>query len=204
MAFIDDLAFLLFSITIAGLFILYTLASIYLAYKKDQKSLVESIKDASIPMLIIGSYFLVMGIWGQFTWTLPGSYNILFYDPLVAFGIVLLSFAIAGRTGARLDYAGFLGFLFGVMAIIYGHDGYTAGLTQLPIAMLGMFAFYGLAGVFSFPLSMKIEILIGTKKTMSTPGMIIFALFFLSLLAGSLIAGYIGVLAVQGHLLSPP
>jgi len=204
MVYIDDLAFLLFSITIASFFILYTIASIYLSYKRDQKSLADCIRDATGPMILIGSYFIVVGAWGQFTWSLPGSYNILFYDPLVAFGMVLLAFAIAGRYGGRLDYAGFLGFMFGIMTIIYGHDGFTAGLTQLPLALLGMYAFYGLAGVFSFPLSLKVEILIGTKKSLSTPGLIIFALFFLSLLAGSLISGYIAILAIQGHLLSPP
>lgn len=199
MGFIDNLAFGLFSITVAGLMLLYSAVSIYLSYKKNPKTLSESIKNAAVPLFFLGGYFVIIGLFGQFTWTLPGAYNILFDDPLIAFGIILLAFATIARVGGNMEYVGFLSLLFGVMVIIYGITGYNVGLTLAPIALLAMYFFFGLTGILFYPISLAIQ-----KKSTGTWTIILIGLFCLSIFAGSCISGYIGFEAIGGHLLNPP
>ena len=66
---------------------------IYRSSKKKQKDFSAQIKSAIVPLLLIGIYMFVMALWGQLAWPLPGSYNILFYDPMISFGIVLIAFS---------------------------------------------------------------------------------------------------------------
>lgn len=204
MTFIDNLAFSLFAISFAGFLSLYILASICLSYRRKGRDFFEYVRGASIPLGIVGGYLLIMGLLGQLTWPLPGSYNMLFYDPMVAFGMVMLSFAVTAKFGRRLNYAGFLGLLFGVMVIIYGVSGYNIGLTEVPFALLAMYIAYGVAGIFAFPVALLIERLPELKGQLWIGWYLVLAVFFLSLLAASVIAGYIGVLAVPSHLASPP
>jgi putative membrane protein len=204
MVFVDDLAYGLFSISFAGFLLLYTILSVYLAYKRNERDFSSYLKSASVPLGIIGLYMLVMGLWGQFSWPLPGSYNILFYDPFISFGILLIAFAIAVKYGTRLEYVGFLGLLAGGMAIIYGAEGYSLGLTASPIALLLMYMFYGLAGIFSYPVALLTDRLAVTQKRMRRQWHVIFIIFFILLFLASSVAGVVGLLAVPAHLKSAP
>lgn len=204
MAFIDNLAFSLFSISFAGLLLLYTVTSMYFVYRGKKNDYKDHLQGAMGPMAVVGAYLILTGLWGQFTWPLPGSYNILFYDPMVAFGLVVLSFALSIKFNVRLEYAGFLGFLVGIMTILYGLQGYSIGLTQSPFALLGLYFCYGVAGIFSYPVSMIADRLPGLKKNPWIGWHICLVLFWLAMLAASLVAGYIGMSAIGGHLLSAP
>ena len=204
MVFIDNLAYSLFAISVAGFLLLYTFASMYLAYRKRSKDYSTYLKGGSIPLAIVGAYLVVMGLWGQFVWPLPGSYNILFYDPFVSFGLIMLAFAAAARTGGKMEYAGFMALLFGVMVIIYGIQGYGIGLTQEPIALLAMYFFYGVAAIFAFPVSLIADRMPGLKPGFWKGWYVMLGIFFVSLLIASLLAGYIGALAIPAHLLSAP
>ena len=204
MAYIDNLAYSLFAISFAGFLLLYTIGLMYLTYRKGRKNYAEHLSGASLPLGLLGAYLVVMGLWGQFSWPLPGSYNILFYDPFISFGIVMASFAFAARFGGRLDYVGFLGLLFGIMVIIYGIEGYGIGLTSVPVALLAMYFFYGLAGILSYPVSLIVVTLPGMHKNLWKGWHVILVLFFLVLLAASLLAGYTASSAISAHLLSAP
>lgn len=205
MVFVDNLAYSLFMISFAGFMLLYTISSMYLVYRRGKRNFSDYLKSASVPLGLIGVYMLIMGLWGQFTWPLPGSYNILFYDPLVSFGIVLLAFAIAVKYDVRLEYAGFLGLMVGVMVIIYGIEGYGAGLTSEPIALLLMYFFYGVAGIFAFPVSLIADRLPGLKKGRIWKGWhVVLIVFWILLLLASLLSGFVGILAIPAHLISAP
>ena len=204
MVFIDDLAYSLFSISFAGFLLFYTVVSIYKSYKRKGKDFTEHLNGASIPLALIGAYIFIMGLWGQFSWPLPGSYNILFYDPFVAFGIVLLSFSFVIRFKGRIDYAGFLGLMSGIMAIIYGVEGYGLGLTQAPLALLVMYFLYGIAGIFSYPVSLLLDRFPGTQKKFWKGWYYILVIFLASLFLASLLAGFIGAAAIPSHLFSAP
>lgn len=205
MVFTDNLAYSLFAISFAGFLLLYTISSMYLVYRRKGKNFSEYLKSASIPIAILGVYLLIMGFWGQFTWPLPGSYNILFYDPMISFAILLISFSLAVKYGVRLEYVGFLGLLVGIMVIVYGIEGYGLGLTQSPIALFLMYFFYGIAGIFAFPVSLIADRLPGIKKGKIWKGWhIILITFWIILLLASCLSAFTGVLAIPAHLLSAP
>jgi putative membrane protein len=204
MVFIDNLAYSLFSVSFAGFLLLYTVTSMYLVYRKRGKNFSEYLRAASVPLALIGTYMVIMGLWGQFTWPLPGSYNILFYDPLVSFGIVLLAFSISVKYKIRLEYSGFLALLVGIMIITYGIVGYNIGLTTAPIALLGLYFLYGLAAIFAYPVSLIADRLPGLKKNVWTGWHIILILFWILLLLASLLSAYTGIAAIGQHLISAP
>ncbi len=204
MAFVDNLAFSLFAISLAGFMFLYTILSIYVSYLKEQKNYYEDIRTASIPILFIGIYLLLMGLWGQFTWPLPGSYNILFYDPMIAFALVMLSFAGVSRVGGNMEYVGFMALIMGVMAIAYGIQGYFIGLTTQPIALLALFFLYGFAGVLAYPVTIIAQKKPGSRKNPWGGWTAIIILFSLSLFIASCLSGFIGLNAVASHLVTPP
>ena len=204
MAFIDNLAFSLFAISMAGFLLLYVISSMYFVYKKKRKDFTDYLDSLSIPMAILGLFILITGLWGQFTWPLPGSYNILFYDPLVAFGIILLSFSAAIRFKARLEYVGVLSLMSGLMVIVYGIEGYGIGLTSAPIALFGMYFFYGAAGILGYPVSLIVDRLPGLQKNVWIGWEVLLILFWLALLGASILAAVVAGAAIPAHLLTPP
>ena len=147
---------------------------------------------------------LIAGFLGQALWPLPGSYNILFFDPLVSFGLVTLSFAIAIRFKVNLEYAGFFGLLVGIMTLIYGWQGYNIGLTLEPFALLALYAFYGIAGIFSYPVALIADRLPGLQKNPWIGWHFILVVFWLALFAASITSAYIGMNAISGHLVTAP
>ncbi len=204
MVFIDNLAYSLFAVSFAGFMLLYTTCSIYLAYRKNRKNFSEDLKSASIPLAVIGMFLFLTGIWGQFTWPLPGSYNMLFYDPLISFGFLLLAFSISIKYGAKLEYTGFLGLMVGMMVIVYGVLGYTTGLTKEPLALLAMYLFYGLAGIFSYPISLMADRLPGLQRGIKISWFVLLVIFCILLLLASGLSGMTGIIAIPQHLISAP
>lgn len=204
MPFIDNLAYGLFSISIASFLLLYTVISMYLVYRRGQKNYSEYLNSASVPLLLIGIYMLVQGFWGQFTWPLPGSYNVLFYDPLISFGMLLLGFFFAVRLKVRLEYVGLFGMLVGIMVIIYGVYGYQIGLTSSPIAMFAMYLLYGLSGIASYPVALIADRFPGHKKKVWAGWYLFLGTFCLLILLAGLLSAGTGVLAVSQHLITAP
>ncbi|MGD0728778.1 MAG: DUF981 family protein [Candidatus Micrarchaeaceae archaeon] len=204
MVFIDNLAYSLFAISFAGFLILYTIISIYLAYRKKQKDFSSYLKSAIVPLAFIGIYMLLMGLWGQFTWPLPGSYNTLFYDPLISFGILLLTFSISIKYNVKLQYVGFLGLMVGIMVIGYGITGYQIGLTAAPVALLLMYLFYGFAGIFSYPTALIADRLPGFKKNFWKGWHLMLILFLAFILLASCISAFVGAAALTQHLITAP
>ncbi len=203
MAFIDNLAFLLFSVSFAGFILLYTASSMYLVYRSKKRNYIQHLQGASIPMLLIGLYLVFSGFAGQLTWPLPGSYNILYFDPIVALGLLMVAFALAIRFKVNLEYAGFFGLLVGVMALLYGIKAYSIGLSSEPLAVLVLYMFYGIAGIFSFPAALIADRL-PFKSNPKLIWHVLLLIFWLALLLASLTSGYIGYSAIGGHLVSAP
>lgn len=142
---------------------------------------------------------------GQFVWPLPGSYNILFYDPLVSFGIILLAFAFSVRYDAKLEYAGFLGLMVGLMTIGYGFVGYNLGLTQEPVALLLMYFLYGIAGIFAYPVSLIADRLPGVKNKNVWRGWhVTLSIFWILVVLASLLSAFVAISALSSHLLVAP
>jgi putative membrane protein len=204
MVFIDNLAYSLLAVSFAGFLSLYMLSSAYRAYKKKPGNASACLKSACVPLGIVSAYLILTGLWGQFAWPLPGSYNILFYDPMLSIGIVLLSFAIAVKYDLKLEYSGFLGMMVGEVAIVYGAEGYLLGLTSKPLALLIMYALYGLAGVFSYPVSLMFDRLASSHEKVSPRWKAVFIVFCILLLLASMTSTLVGIVAVPQHLMSAP
>lgn len=104
-----------------------------------------------------GLVLLIVALKDEFTWPLPGSYNILFYDPLVFLGVSVLAWWLTLRSGQRFLYAGVLTAILGLLTIYYGSVGYSLGMTLEPSMMFALFALYGLTGLLSLPLGIAID-----------------------------------------------
>lgn len=204
MVFVDNLAYFLFIIGFTGLILLYTISSVYKVSKRGKKNFLEYLEGASVPLFILGLYIFITGIIGQILWPLPGSYNILFFDPYISFGIVLLAFSISIKYKIRLGYTGFFGLLIGIMAIVYGIHAYSLGMTKAPLMLLLMYLFYGLAGIMSCPIAFFVDKLTHLQKRIGLGWDISFVLFWVFLVIASILAITLGATALPYHLASPP
>ena len=118
MTFIDILTSQLFAMGFAGLTILYFTIQSILLYRKGKKA-EGIIRSAAVPLMVLGLYAFLSGVYGQFVWPLPESYNILFYDVLTLAGLFFIATAWSLYKGLRLQHLGFLALLLGAMTIFY-------------------------------------------------------------------------------------
>lgn len=204
MAFIDDLAMELFTLALVGIVSVYMTASVYLEYRKNgAKNIEEVLRPGVFPLGVIGAVILIMGFYGEMTWPLPGSYNILFFDPYMFMGIILVMMAIAIGYRQKLQYVGILAFFAGIIAIYYGANAYIDKMTSSPIAMLGLYIAFGLTGIFTFPTTLIYDMLPGRDKA-SKGWTVILVLFWVGLIVSAVLAAITAIEAVPQHLLSPP
>lgn len=202
MVFIDILAMQLFVLGFSGLILAYmTIKTVWCS--KDGKDGWRVMQSGKIPLALLGIVVLVTSLFGQFAWPLPGSYNILFYDVYLMFGVFLIGAAWIIHSKLRLEYLGFFALLIGAMTVFYGYSGYKLGMTSSPIALLGLYTLFGVAGILGYPVTLMFDRMQDKKKS-GLGWILVFALFALALVLGSLLAVYIGVSAVPAHLASPP
>lgn len=204
MPFIDDLAMELFTLSLVGVLSIYLTGSVFLQYRKNGASDIEgALRPGVFPLLLLGGLITVMGIYGEMTWPLPGSYNILFYDPYTIMGIVILMMALAIHFKQKLQYVGIVAAFAGLIAILYGAYAYMDKMTSSPIAMLGLYIAFGLTGVFTFPTTLIYDMLPGKGKS-SAAWNIVLVIFWIGLVVSAVLAALTGIEAVPQHLISPP
>ncbi|MCL4341303.1 MAG: DUF981 family protein [Candidatus Thermoplasmatota archaeon] len=203
MAFIDDLAMELFTLTLVGVVSIYMTGTAYLAYRKGEKNIEEIMKPGVMPLGILGGIIVIMGVYGEMTWPLPGSYNILFYDPYLILGLIILMMAVALGLKQKLQYTGIIALFAGAIAIYYGANAYLDKMTSSPIAMLGLYIAFGLTGMFTYPTTLIYDMLPGKGKV-SKGWTVILVLFWIGLIVSAVLAAVTAIEAVPQHLLSPP
>lgn len=156
MAFIDLLAFEQVLLLATAVIVGYVGVAAYWAMRHDDVAGVKSaLKGAAIPIGFVGAVATVLAIWAEMVWPYPGpyltSYNILFNDTYLLFGITLVTLAISLAISAKLQYAGLFALVAGGVTIAYGWNGYVLGMTKEPFETLLLFGAFGLAGILSFP-----------------------------------------------------
>ena len=203
MAFIDDLAMELFTLSLVGVVSIYLTGSVYIAYRKGIKDIEEVLKPGVYPLGILGGIITIMGIYGEMTWPLPGSYNILFYDPYLIIGLILVIMAVSIAMKQKLQFTGILALFSGLIAIYYGANAYIDKMTSSPIAMLGLYIAFGLTGVFTYPTTLIYEMLPGKAKV-SKLWTVVLVIFWIGLVVSAVLAALTAIEAVPQHLLSPP
>jgi putative membrane protein len=213
MGFVDELALELFFVAFTGFLMDYTVISIYRDYraryvnKSNSKLSIESHLQSSVYMFAaISVFILVMGFYGEVTWNLPGAYNLLFYDPFIMLGIVSLGFVLSVKYNQKLQYVGLIALFMGLVLIEYGISGYNLGYTNSPLALLGLYTAFGIAGIFAYPTTLVMDKYRenGSNKPLNKGWIIYILIFLVFLTLGSLLAAYIGGAAVPAHLAAPP
>lgn len=213
MGFVDELALELFTVAFLGFLMDYVVLAIYRDYraryvnKSNSKVSIESHLHGSIYMVAaITVFILVMGFYGEITWSLPGAYNLLFYDPYILLGIISLGFVLSVKYNQKLQYVGLMALFAGLVLIEYGVSGYNLGYTNSPLALLGLYTAFGLAGIFAYPTTLIMDRYRsnGSNKPLNRNYIIFIVLFLLFITLGSLLAAYIGGVAVPAHLAAPP
>ncbi len=147
--FIDPLTVMLLSLGMSALL----LALYYFKVgsgKKDISSLV-------VPVFILGLFNAVSGFLMSFTWPLLGSYNILFGDPLLVLGLLMIAGSYMISKGMDVKVLSLLGFLLGIYLIVG-----MIGITQFNLesgndwlTATGLYGFSMLAAIFSPVLYLK-------------------------------------------------
>lgn len=162
MTFVDVLSFELVTLVFASVLLAYLGFLGYLAMRRnDAAGLRSLIRSASVPLGAVGAVVTILGVWGEMVWPLPGSYNILFSDVYLSFGLLLVVAAISIATSLKLDFVGLYAFIVGSVTLGYGWAGYAHGMTKAPLETLGLFGAFALAGILSFPMALIVERFLG-------------------------------------------
>ncbi len=171
LVFVDNLGLELVSLPIASLLVVYITGRGYLAGKSGNFARVRDVmKEGAVSLGLLGAIFTILALWGEMTWTLPGSYNILFNDPYLLMGIIFLAFSISVMLNKGASTSGIFALISGLFTIWYGVNAYWLGMTKEPLALLGMYGLYGLAGIFSYPAMRVVDALL-PQSTSQAPEM---------------------------------
>ena len=226
MTFVDTLAFQLFSLAFVSGLLFYSGVVGYVTYlRHGARATFDHLKGQAVPLGGLGVIIGSIGLWGEIVWPLPGSYNILFFDPYVLLGVVLVAFSISVFFRWRTQYVGLLAAFVGLLSIYYGANAYNLGLTKEPLAMFLLYLAMGGTAVFTFPVTLWLDRYViapvaspdppaadaaSTAQkvaAMTSEVKVLFGLFLIFLLfaAGSAIAAlWIGGGALPQHLTTAP
>lgn len=184
--FVDNLDLWLM---LLGTSLLVVAAWVYLNFyaRRPEQELIRANRGLGIFFTAVGAYALATGLWGTFTWPLPGPYNIVLINPWGLYGLALLLLGASSITGAGLH-----GLALGVPALslpvlVYGALIYTNNLTREPLMASLMYILIALAGLLS-------PLLLLTKRRG-------FAIVVMGLIAiAALIALATGIGAASSHI----
>ncbi len=218
MAFVDPLALQLFTLAFVATLLFYSGVVGYLNFRRfGHHKTYEHLRGAAIPLAGLGAIVFAIGLWGEITWPLPGSYNILFYDPYVLLGVILVAFAVSVLLRLRTQYVGVLAGVTGALSIYYGISAYGLGMTAEPLYMLFLYIALGGTAVLTFPVTIYIDRMViepelenipdEQRKALTLPWKLAyggFLLFLLFAVASAILALAIGGGALGSHLASAP
>ncbi len=188
MAFVDSLAVMLLGVGISS--VLIAIYMIMVAMGKKQLS------QIAVPAIVLGIFDAVSGFYMSFAWPLPGAYNMLFGDPMLFLGLLLVMGGYMLYKNIDIKLLSIPGALFGIYvlieaaAIVGSH--LESGVDLL--SAMGLYVFAGLSALLS-PL-----VYAGVKGNGK------YAYYFLALLLviTAFMALFIGYAAIYAHLASPP
>lgn len=170
MAFIDILAFYMVTLIFTAVVIGYvSVRGLFAMRKNDTQGLTSALKGSVVPLGAIGGTATFIGLWSEIAWPLPGSYNILFSDVYLLFGITLVVLAISVAYSLKLQYAGLFALVAGGMAIAYGWNGYQIGLTKDPFQMFLLYGAFGLTGILALPATILVDRYLASPSSAAAP-----------------------------------
>ena len=119
-------------------------------------------------------------------------------------GLLFISLAWTMRSDLDTQHVGFFGLLIGLVTIYYGIVGYNIGLTTVPIALLGLYSLFGLAGVLSYPMTIMFDRATSGVRNRSVWWVVLVVAFLIAIIFGSLLAVFVAASAIPAHLLKTP
>lgn len=111
MPFVDSL-----TVMLIGLAMGLALGAFYFFFKarEDEKMLNALI----VPAFVVGLFDFMSGFLMSFAWPLPGAYNMLFGDPLLLFGLILVMTSVAYYKKMNLGLIPILSMLLGIYVLV--------------------------------------------------------------------------------------
>jgi putative membrane protein len=119
------------------------------------KGIDEKDQHAYAPAFFVtGLVSLITGLQLEFTWPLPGSYNVAFGDTATLFGVVFLATGLALWKGWSLIPTSIYAFFAGAEAVLVGFVILSQNLTKEPLLSAVGFMLAGFSGLGVFPFLM--------------------------------------------------
>ncbi len=193
MTYVDPLAVMLIGLAM-GTF----LGAFYFFFKARGNE--EQIRSLVIPALAIGSFDFISGFYMSFAWPMNAphayAYNMLFGDPLLIFGLLLILSAIMVYKNLHLGMVPLLFVLLGIYVFVGAYSIVQLKLEtgQDLITAMGLYIFDGIGAILTPIVYLKPE---GSKKYAYYVEWIILGV-------GTIFALVIGYIALNGHLAAPP
>ena len=201
MIFVDPLAVMLIGLTMGT-----ALGAFYFFFAARGDK--EQIKALAIPAVGIGIFNFISGFYMSFGWIMTGfaiPYNMLFGDPLLLFGLLMI---IAGVVIYKDMHLGMLPILALVLGIYVLDAAYT--ILTVPnylshgalesgndlITAMGLYLFDGIGAILA-PIAYL-------KPQANSTNKYLYYLEWIILGIGTVFALVIGVTALNGHVASPP
>jgi len=165
MAFIDFLAFQEALLLIAAAIVGFVGMSVWFAMRRnDAAGVTNALKAGAIPIGSLGVISTILAVWAEETWPFPAipgtnlaSYNILFTDVYLLFGMTLVVLAVTMAFRLKLAYAGLFAFVAGAITAGYGWNGYILHMTKDPLETFLLYLAFAGVGIFSFPATLMTD-----------------------------------------------
>ena len=218
MAFIDDLTLVLDLLVLVTASVFYTGFFVWLhSRRKDPDRARTHLREGAFVLGGLGTLILIVALWGEFNWPLPGSYDLFFFDPLILLSILLIGFGTAVWFRLPTHFVGMLGVVIGSGIMYYGIRAYWVGLTKDPLETLLMYLAFGGVAILSYPATLFVDwFVVGPQLPESSPlpatpalanpwvWRILLSLFLLAVVLAGLAAILYGFSAAWSHLESAP
>ncbi|MEM3791412.1 MAG: DUF981 family protein [Candidatus Micrarchaeaceae archaeon] len=186
--FVDPLSVMLLGVSASTFFIAFYLISV----AKGKRAFAE----LAVPTFFLGIFDFVSGFYMSFFWPLPGAYNMLFGDPMLLLGLILLSGSYALYRNISPNPVSLLGFLLGIylFAETYSINAFSLEPHKDMLIVLSFYLVSAIAAVLS-PL-----VYTNPKKS----GKVAYYLLAVLVIIAAILAMAIGEISIIGHLQTPP
>ncbi len=194
MTFVDPLAIMLIGLAMGtgiGAFYFYFAA----------RGNTEQIRSLVVPAIGIGVFDFISGFYMSFAWpmnTYAYAYNMLFGDPLLMFGLLLILAAVMIYKNMHLGLMPILALMLGIYVFVGAYSIVALHLEKGDdlITAMGLYIFDGIGAVLA-PIAYL-------KPQANSKNRSLFYLEWLILGIGTIFALVIGYMALYGHIVSPP
>jgi len=196
MVFVDSLTVMLLGLGLSSLLI----ALYFLGKPTNRKWLGELV----VPAFIIGLFDFMSGFIMSFEWPLPGAYNMLFGDPMLMLGIIMMAGAYMLYKNMNPRILSLFGFFLGIYLAVEtagmiafqleGPISFSLTATNHFVTAFGLYLFASLSALLS-PI-----VFMNAKGN----GRYAYYLMFVLLILTAFMAFFIGYGGIYEHLASPP